>query len=107
MCSFNEPVSGTGCRYVPRKTHRVSGDKLAWNERLILIAGMPRAVRGEHHNSRSAIATGSRAARTEGDSPPMNPIKRANRIPSARRSGVMRKANATFENVCQFIVEVV
>ena len=70
-------------------------------------AGMPRAVCGEHHSSRSAIATGSRAARTEGESPPMNPIKRANRIPSARRSGVMRKAKAIFENVCQFMVEAV
>ena len=36
-------------RYVPRKPRLVGGDESARNEISILIAGMPRAVRGEHH----------------------------------------------------------
>jgi hypothetical protein len=36
-------------RYVPRKPRLVGGDESARNEISILIAGMPRAVRGQHH----------------------------------------------------------
>jgi len=34
---------------VPRKPRPVGGDESARNEISILFAGMPRAVRGEHH----------------------------------------------------------
>jgi len=36
-------------RYVPRKPRFIGGDESARNEISVLIAGMPRAVRGEHH----------------------------------------------------------
>ena len=55
----------------------------------------------------SATDTGSRAARMDGARPPMKPINRANRMPSMSRSGVIWKANATLEKVCQLMVEVV
>jgi len=42
-------------RYVPRKPPLVGGDESARNEISILIAGMPRVVRGQHHTIMRAI----------------------------------------------------
>src|SRR5580698_9788604 len=59
------------------------------------------------YSSRSATAMGLRAALTAGSRPPIRPIASAKNMPLSRRPGVIRKANARFENVCQLMVLVV
>src|SRR5689334_17531719 len=59
-----------------------------------------RAARGAHgdergsaltrYTARSAVATGSRAARTAGSSPPMSPTEHASATPIASNAGVTR-----------------
>ena len=51
------------------------------------------------HNSRSAVATGSRAARMAGKIPPKNPITTAQMIPWTSSAGVTMNANATWLKV--------
>ncbi len=50
---------------------------------------------------------GRRAALIAGSRPPIKPIASANTKPLSSSPGVMRNANARFENVCQLIVLVV
>ncbi len=59
------------------------------------------------YRPRSAAATGRRAARTAGGTPPIRPIRSAKMIPWASSAGVIRKAKARWEKVCQLIVPVV
>jgi hypothetical protein len=51
-----------------------------------------RQGRGRDHPSRTAAAMDSRAARTEGSSPPATPITSAKAIPEPMIAGVMRNA---------------
>jgi len=51
------------------------------------------------YNSRRAVATGRRAARTAGSRPPIRPMTRANTMPFANNSGVILKAKARLEKV--------
>src|SRR5258705_2634805 len=64
-------------------------------------------VRFGDYSSRSATATGRQAARMAGGRPPKRPISRAKIIPARSRPGVILKANAKCEKVCQFIAPVV
>src|SRR5262249_14252669 len=66
-----------------------------------------RRHRAALYSSRSAEATGRRAARTAGGAPPARPIKSAKTTPARMRGGVILNANETCENVCQFIVPTV
>ena len=58
------------------------------------------------HNSRSAVATGSLAARMAGKSPPKKPITTAHTMPWTSSAGVTANANATWLKVCQLMVAV-
>ncbi len=49
---------------------------------------------GSNHSARRAAATGRRAARMAGGTPPTTPISRAKRRPERSKTGVTRKANA-------------
>src|SRR6266850_3213643 len=59
------------------------------------------------YKSRRAWATGRLAARMAGGMPPRTPIAKAKTTPMTRRTGVILKAKARWENVCQFIAPVV
>ena len=61
----------------------------------------------DSHPSRTAAAIDSRAARTDGSSPPSTPITSAKAIPEPTIAGVMRNAYATSRNVCRFDAPVV
>ena len=54
--------------------------------------------------SRSAVATGRRAARMAGKRPPTRPMTAAQTMPATSRTGVTAKAKATWLKVCQLIV---
>jgi hypothetical protein len=56
------------------------------------------------YSSRSAVATGRRAARIAGSRPPIRPIAKAIPVPRASSAGVTRKAKATWLKLCQLIV---
>jgi hypothetical protein len=48
------------------------------------------------HNSRNAVVTGKRAARSAGNSPPMNPIASAHLSPLPTSAGETLNANTTW-----------
>src|SRR6185437_15936575 len=50
----------------------------------------------EPYNSRNAVVTGKRAARTAGNRPPMKPIASAHLMPVHSSSGVTRNWNTTW-----------
>src|SRR6267143_5339005 len=59
------------------------------------------------YRSRRAWATGRLAARMAGGMPPRTPIAKAKTTPMINRTGVILKAKARWENVCQFMAPVV
>lgn len=67
----------------------------------------PIASDGGSYSSRRAVATGVLAARIAGSRPPTIPIASAKKTPLTSNSGVILKANARLENVCQLMVAVV
>src|SRR5882724_7816939 len=60
-----------------------------------------------NHKSRRACATGRLAARMAGGMPPRTPIAKAKTTPMMSKTGVILKAKARWENVCQFMAPVV
>ncbi len=86
-----------GSTACPLDSGRAKQDELALNPKI-----QARATAGPHrfgYSSRSAAATGIRAARTAGSRPPARPMKRANTMPWTRRPGVIRKAKAICEKL--------
>ena len=58
----------------------------------------------DRYVSLNAVATGNRAARIAGKSPPINPMAAAQTTAPARSRGVTLKAKATWLKVCQLMV---
>src|ERR1019366_4318147 len=66
----------------------------------------PRTTNSAVYSSLSADGIGSRAARMAGSRPPISPITSEYDKPWMSSRGVTVNANATWLNVCKFIVDV-
>jgi hypothetical protein len=93
QCAYGEPsYSYDAPSYLYDESCRDAGKSFCFRE-------LPRP-----YSSRNAVATGRRAARIAGSSPPSRPIARAIDVPRIISAGVTRKAKATWLKLCQLIV---
>ena len=85
---------------------RDGSKRIVYRKKLKALIQNPQSKIQNCYSSRSAVTTGMRAARMAGGRPPTRPMVRANSMPMPISRGVISKAKAMFENVCQLIVEV-